>query len=141
MMKPLYPNIAPIYSAYCEYSDNLAMAARYPDNRDYTDRAVALSDYMDVVAYNTACAWADTTGDNINLIITHIRSLCHRLRNHHISARHGRGAYTQHYYDRDTGRYLYRDGTTYGSLGARDLCGLPGAPLLADRPANLYDGW
>lgn len=134
-------NITELYRAYREYKDNQTLGRLYPANKDYRDRALVLSDYCDIMAYNIAKQWAEYE-PNVNTVITHLKSLCHRLYGNKVYLQHATALYTSHYYNPATGKWLYRDGTTWDVIRPGYIPKeTKGCGLLTDIKSSEYDGW
>lgn len=65
-------NIRNIYDTYTVYKQY----KKYPNQKDHV---AELEDALDVAAYDVASKWADDTGDDVNKIINHIKSVCYRV--------------------------------------------------------------
>lgn len=141
MWKAVQGDLHYLYQRYREKKDNEIMAKKYPYNRDYSDRLIVISDELDIIAWQIANDWADVTGQDINQIITHLKSLCWRLYRSSISMHHADNRYLQHWYNPDTQKWMYREGTTTTVIKTAELNNTEGAPLLHDLPSNLYEGW
>ena len=59
-------NVQDLYRTYREYKDNQLMSRLYPANQDYRDRALVLSDYLDIMAFEIAKQWAEYE-PNVNI--------------------------------------------------------------------------
>lgn len=141
MFKPV-GGISELYRMYREYKDNQTMYKLYPYNPNYLDRSVALSDLMDMKAYEIALSWSKYE-PNVNTVTTHLRSLMKRLYDNKIYLQHATPTYTMHYYDDETGKWLYRDGSVKKpiSLYHQNVEG-PGFCLLSDiKASTVSDSW
>lgn len=141
MFKPV-GGISELYRMYREYKDNKIMYRLYPYNQNYLDRSIALSDLMDIKAYEIAVSWSKYE-PNVNTVTTHLRSLMKRLYDNKIYLQHATPTYTMHYYDEDTGKWLYRDGSVKKpiSLMHQNVDG-NGFSLLSDiKASTVSDSW
>lgn len=141
MWKPTYSSIHFLYKTYREWIDVRHMRKRYPDRWVYQDLCYEIEDDCDVEVYEAAKQLCDSTGANINQVITHIKSLMYRYYSHNISTNRCDGMYTQHYYDADRKLWMYRDGTIHDIIRPADLTRGVGAPLLNDIPPGRQGEW
>lgn len=134
--------VSELYRMYREYQDNKIMYRLYPYNQNYLDRSIALSDLMDLKAYEIADRWKDYE-PNVNAVTTHLRSLMKRYYDNCVSLKHATPTYTMHYYDAETNKWLYRDGSVKRviSLMHQNVEG-NGFCLLSDiKASTVSDSW
>lgn len=141
MIIPYSPDIPQLYRLFCELEDNRRMYTRYPDNQDYKDRIIVLSDSLDIIAYDIASRWADDFGLDVNTVITHLRSLMHHYKINRMPMKLATYLYTIHYYNDVTGKWMFRDGTDKSAFSTYEMKQNEGVNLLSDRPSNLYEEW
>lgn len=131
-------HVSDLYRTYLEYQDNKRMAKRYPENQEYRDRCIVLSDILDMMAYGIACDWAEED-EPISMYTSHLRSLCHHLYHNKVYYDYSTPMYLSHYRDGD--KWLYRDGTTKTMIDTVSTPPGYGCPLLADRPTSIFEDW
>ena len=134
-------NVQDLYRAYREYKDNQLMSRLYPANQDYKDRALVLSDYLDIMAFEIAKQWAEYE-PNVNTVITHLKSYCYRMYSQKVYLNQATALFTSHYYNPALKRWLYNEGYKHDVIRPGYISkNEKGLSLLTDIKSSEHDDW